>query len=78
MAIAYGTIGGVLFAGAIALYVSEHPLLALILALICAYFWVETFRWAYWRDVDYDESEGKFQKSPPENLIKKLFRKLLK
>lgn len=75
MALLYGSLGGVLFTGAIILYVYSHPIPSLILAIISIYFFIESGRWAYWKDVHYNESEGASNIPPPKNLIRLLIRR---
>ena len=76
MAVLYGSVGAVLLGGAFPLIIVNHPMLALISAIISVYFWVEAGRWAYWREIHYHSSDDTQAKSPPQNLIKKLFCRL--
>jgi len=72
MAVVWGTIGAASFAGAIALYIFGACVLAIILVLISVYCFIESGRWAYWRDVHYHGSDDTSSKPPPQLLFMKL------
>ena len=73
---------GIFFAGG-AFYFLVHRgvsstdfILGAILSVITIYLWTESYRWCYWKDVHYNESNGTATTPPPENLIKLLMTRI--
>ena len=78
MAVFYGSLGAVLLGGAITSFIFDCPMLALISAIVSIYFWIESGRWAHWKDIHYHGSDNTSSKPPPKNLIKELISKVIK
>lgn len=74
MVVFYGSVAGVLAAGAVSLYIFGYTILSIVLAMISVYLFIESGRWAYWREAHYNESDGTINKAPPRNLIKEIIR----
>ena len=51
-------------------------MLGVVLSIITIYLWTESYRWNYWKDVYYNESNRAASRPPPKNLIKLLVRRI--
>ena len=71
----YGSLCGTLLVGVVGMYVFGHPIPGIILAIISTYFFAESYRWAYWKKLYYNKSDGVAINPPPKSLIILLIRR---